>query len=78
MFVGLVVQIIIALLIAGFLFWAARKLLGLIPLEPIFAQAINVLLIIVVVAIILLLSLFCGGSARVSAKADESVPVPAE
>jgi len=50
---GLVVQIIIALLVAGFLFWAARQLLGLIPLEPIFTQAINVLLIIVVVAIIL-------------------------
>ena len=50
---GLIIQVIIALLIAGFLFWAAKQLLGLIPMEPIFAQAINVLLIIVVVAIIL-------------------------
>ena len=35
-------------------------------------------LVLVLVAAILLLSLFCGGSARVSAKGGASVPVPAE
>jgi hypothetical protein len=49
----LLIQIIVALLIAGFIFWAARLVIGLIPMEPIFAQAINVLLMIVVVAIII-------------------------
>lgn len=53
MLINLIVQIIIALLVAGFIFWALRKLLGLIPLEPIFKQIIDVLLIIVVVAIVL-------------------------
>ena len=53
MLINLLVQIIIALLVAGFIFWALRKLLGLIPLEPIFKQIIDVLLIIVVVAIVL-------------------------
>lgn len=49
----LLVQIIIALLIAGFLFWAVRRIVSIIPLEPIFKQAIDVLLIIAVVAVIL-------------------------
>jgi hypothetical protein len=49
----LLIQIIVALLVAGFIFWAARLVIGLIPMEPIFAQAINVLLMIVVVAIII-------------------------
>ncbi len=49
----LLIQVIIALLIAGFVFWAVRLVLGLIPMEPIFAQVINVLLIIVVVAIVI-------------------------
>jgi len=35
-------------------------------------------LVLVLVAVILLLSLFCGGSARVSARADEAAPLPAE
>ncbi len=36
-------------------------------------------LVLVLVAIVLLLSLFCGGSARVSSRADEdTVPLPAE
>lgn len=53
MLVNLVIQIIIALLVAGFLFWAVRLVIGLIPLEPIFKQIIDVLLIIIVVAIVL-------------------------
>ncbi|MEA2728406.1 MAG: transporter, family, fosmidomycin resistance protein, partial [Acetobacteraceae bacterium] len=35
-------------------------------------------LVLVLVAVILLLSLFCAGSARVSAQAEEAVPLPAE
>jgi len=49
----IIIQIIIALLIAGFVFWAVRQIVGLIPLEPIFRQIIDVLLIILVVAIVL-------------------------
>ncbi len=45
--------LIVWLLIAGFVFWAVRKIIGLIPLEPIFKQVIDVILIIAVVAIIL-------------------------
>lgn len=50
-----IVQIIIALLIAGFVLWAGRKLLSLISgyLEPILATAIDVLIIILAVAIVL-------------------------
>jgi len=35
-------------------------------------------LVLVLVAVILLLSLFCAGSARVSARAEEAVVLPAE
>jgi len=35
-------------------------------------------LVLVLVAIVLLLSLFCAGSARVSARAGDAAPVPAE
>jgi hypothetical protein len=34
--------------------------------------------LLVLVAVILLLSLFCAGSARVSARADDAVPLQAE
>lgn len=50
---ALIIQIIIALLIAGFIFWAARKIIALIPMEPIFKQVIDVILIILVVGIVL-------------------------
>lgn len=49
----LLISIIIALLIAGFLFWALRLVLGLIPMEPIIKQVIDVLIIVAVVAIVL-------------------------
>ena len=47
------IGIIIALLVAGFVFWALKQVIGLIPMDPFFAQIINVLLLIVVVAIVL-------------------------
>lgn len=43
------VAIIIALIVIGVLLWAARQLIGLIPLEPWIAQVINVLIIVIVV-----------------------------
>jgi hypothetical protein len=51
--VSLLVQIIIALLIAGFLVWAVRRVVAIIPMEPIIAQVIDAIIIIAVVAIIL-------------------------
>lgn len=48
-----IINIIVWLLIAGFIFWAIRLIVGLIPLEAIFKQVIDVLIIILVVAIVL-------------------------
>lgn len=50
---ALIIQVIVVLLVCGFLFWAVRLVLGLIPLEPIIRQAIDVLLLILIVALIL-------------------------
>jgi hypothetical protein len=43
------IGIIIALIIIGVLVWAARQLIGLIPMEPWIAQVVNVLIIVVLV-----------------------------
>ncbi len=48
-----IIGIIVALLVAGFVFWALKMVIGLIPMDPFFAQIINVLLLIIVVAIVL-------------------------
>ena len=53
MSMALIIHIIIALLVAGFVLWAVRKILALIPMEPLFKQIIDVLLIILVVAVVL-------------------------
>ncbi len=52
---GTLIQIVIALLVAGFVLWALRKLLSLVTqyIDPLFAQIIDVLLIIIVVGIVL-------------------------
>ena len=47
------IGIVIALIIAGFIFWAIRMLVALLPLEPLFKQVIDVILIILVVGIII-------------------------
>lgn len=47
------ITIVIALIIVGFIFWAVRALVAAIPLEPIIARIIDILLIIACVAIIL-------------------------
>lgn len=48
-----IVGIIIALLVAGFVLWALKMLLDLVPLDPYFKQIINVLIMILVGAIVL-------------------------
>jgi len=50
---ALLIQAIIALIIAGFLLWAVRQILGLIPMDAWIKQVIDVLLLIAVVAIVL-------------------------
>jgi hypothetical protein len=47
------INILIALIIAGFVLWAVRKIIDLIPLDAWLKQVIDVLLIIAVVAIVL-------------------------
>ena len=48
-----IVQIIIALLIAGFVLWALKQLIGLVPLDAWIKQIVDVLITILVAAIIL-------------------------
>lgn len=50
---AIIIQIIVALLIAGFVLWAVRSIIGLVPIDPLFKQIIDVLLIILVVGIVL-------------------------
>lgn len=50
---AVLIQVIIALIVAGFVLWAARKVIALLPLEPIFKQIIDVLIVIVAVAIVI-------------------------
>ena len=47
------VTIIIALIVIGFLFWAIKQVIGLVPMDEWFKQIINVILMIVVVAIVI-------------------------
>lgn len=49
----IVIQLIVALLIAGFVLWAGRLLVSCIPMDPLIAKVIDVLLIVLAVAIIL-------------------------
>ena len=49
----LLIQVVIALLIAGFIFWAVRYIVSVVPLDPIIARVIDALLVIAVVAIII-------------------------
>jgi len=50
---ALLIQAIIALIIAGFLLWAVRMILGLIPMDAWIKQVVDVILLIAVVAIVL-------------------------
>ena len=51
--VGLIIQLIIALLILGIIWWAIEQLLPLIPLPAAIAQVVRVLLILLLALIIL-------------------------
>ena len=67
------ITIVIALMVAGFVLWAGRKLVSVIPMEPIIAQVIDVLIIIVAVAIIL----FYVVIPLLNTLANVHIPVPA-
>ena len=47
------IQIIIALIVAGFILWAVRQVLGLIPMDEWLKKVAEVVLYIAVVAIVL-------------------------
>ena len=47
------VSIIIALIVAGFILWAVRLIIGLIPMDAWIKQVVDVVLLIAVVAIVL-------------------------
>jgi len=47
------IQIIVALIVAGFLLWAVRLIIGLIPMDAWIKQVVDVILLIAVVAIVL-------------------------
>jgi hypothetical protein len=47
------IQIIVALLIAGFVLWAGRLLASCIPMDPIIAKVVDVVIMILAVAIVL-------------------------
>lgn len=48
-----IVQMVIALIVAGFVLWALKQIIGLIPMDPWLKQVVDVLLVILVVAIVL-------------------------
>ena len=49
----LIIQLIVVLLVCGFIYWAFLKLMPLAPIAEPFASIINVLVVILVGAIIL-------------------------
>lgn len=51
--INLIIQLIIVLLVAGFILWAARTLLGVVPIDEPFRTVINVLIMVLVFAIVL-------------------------
>jgi hypothetical protein len=53
MSINFLIDIIVALIVAGFIYWALTQFVHLIPGPPVIHQAINALLIVLVVAIIL-------------------------
>ncbi len=50
---ALIINIIIVLIIAGFLFWSVKLIIGLIPMDAWFKQIIEVLLTIMIVAVVI-------------------------
>lgn len=50
---AVIVAIVIALIVAGFILWAGRALINVIPMEPIIAQVANIVITILAVAVII-------------------------
>ena len=50
---NLVVQLLIVLLVCGFIYWAFLKLMPLAPIAEPFASVINVLVVVLIGAIVL-------------------------
>jgi hypothetical protein len=50
---GIIIQIIIALLVAGFVLWIGRMLASCIPMDAIIARVVDVVITILAVAIVL-------------------------
>ena len=50
---GTLINIVIALIVAGFVLWAMRQVIGLIPMDAWIKQVAEVLILIAVVAIVL-------------------------
>lgn len=50
---ALIVQIIIALIIAGFVLWAGRQLVAVLPLDDLIKRVIDIVLVILAVAVII-------------------------
>ena len=53
MSMDLILQVIIWLIVAGFIYWAFKLLLGIMPIDDWFKQIINVLVLILVAAMVL-------------------------
>jgi hypothetical protein len=51
--IGALLGIVFTLIILGVLWWAAQRLLGLVPIAEPFATIINVVLVVVMVLIVL-------------------------
>lgn len=47
------IGIVVALLIAGFVLWALKKLIDLVPMDAFFKQIVDVLITIIVAGIVL-------------------------
>lgn len=50
---GFLIGMLVMLLIAGFVLWAGRALVAVIPLDPVIHRVIDVVIVIVAVAIVL-------------------------
>jgi hypothetical protein len=53
MSMDLILQVIIWLIVAGFIYWAFKLLLGIMPIDDWFKQIISVLVLILVAALVL-------------------------
>lgn len=50
---AILVQALFMLIVAGVIFYFVRRIVGLIPMEPIIAQAVDIIILLIVVLIVL-------------------------